>query len=124
LKDLGTSTDYEGLDRAWRLSLGGEYTPDAFGGNYLKRITYRAGVSYEKTPFLVEYPLNSGTRNQVTDFGINFGLSLPAGRSSIDLGAKLGTRGDKRETILEERYFKIFFGLTYNDQWFIKRKFD
>ena len=74
-------------------------------------------INFTKNPFLVN-------GNQVKDFGINFGLSLPAGRSSIDIGAKLGTRGDKRETILEERYFKIFFGLTYNDQWFIKRKFD
>jgi hypothetical protein len=42
----------------------------------------------------------------------------------VDLAFKFGKRGNKDENILEESYFKIFFGLTFNDQWFIKRKFD
>jgi hypothetical protein len=36
----------------------------------------------------------------------------------------MGKRGDKANTLLEENYFRIFFGVTFNDQWFIKRKFD
>ena len=85
--------------------------------NYLKRITFRTGVSYEQYPFLAN-------GNQVKDFGINFGFSLPAGRSSMDLALKVGKRGNKAENILEESYFKLYFGITFNDQWFIKRKFD
>jgi len=42
----------------------------------------------------------------------------------VDLAFKFGKRGSMDENILEESYFKIFFGLTFNDQWFIKRKFD
>lgn len=110
--------DDEGLREAWRASLGGEYTADPNTvDNYLNRITFRAGVNLERYPFLAN-------GKPVNDFGINFGLSLPAGRSSVDLAFKFGKRGNKNDNVLEESYFKIFFGLTFNDQWFIKRKFD
>ena len=110
--------DDEGLGKAWRMALGGEVTPDAGAvESYLKRITYRTGVSFEQYPFLTN-------GKEVKDFGINFGLSLPAGRSSLDLAFKAGKRGDKKENILEENYFKVYFGITFNDQWFVKRKFD
>ncbi len=107
-----------GLEKSWRVALGGEVTPDPFGSqNYLKGLTYRAGLSLEQNPFLAN-------NNAVKDIGINFGLTLPAGRSSLDLAFKYGKRGNKSENILEENYFKIYFGITFNDQWFIKRKFD
>lgn len=110
--------DDEGLGESWRMSLGGEYTADPNTvDNYLKRITFRVGLNLERYPYLAN-------NKPVNDFGINFGLSLPAGRSSVDMAVKFGKRGNQDENILEESYFKIFFGLTFNDQWFIKRKFD
>jgi len=114
----------EGLEKSWRISAGGEITPNQLANNYLKRITYRVGLSYEKNPFLVENPIESGVYNAVKDIGINFGFSLPTGRSSLDWGFRIGKRGNKVETILEETYYKIYFGISFNDQWFIKRKFD
>lgn len=106
------------LSQAWRASLGGEVTPDPSAlESYLKRITYRMGLSYERYPF-------QANNKEVKDIGINFGFSLPAGRSSLDFGGKIGQRGNKADNILEETYFKIYFGITFNDQWFIKRKFD
>lgn len=108
----------EGMQEAWRISLGGEITPDQFATeNYFKRLTYRAGVSMEQEPFLAN-------GNAVQDLGINFGLSIPAGRSSLDFAFRYGRRGEKSENVLEETYFRIFFGITFNDQWFIKRRFD
>jgi len=85
--------------------------------NYLKRITFRAGLAYQEYPYFAN-------NAPVKDYGINLGFSLPAGRSSVDLAAQIGKRGDKSVNVLEETYFKIFFGITFNDQWFIKRKFD
>ncbi|MBL7859464.1 MAG: hypothetical protein JNM57_17355 [Cyclobacteriaceae bacterium] len=112
------SQDDEGLGKAWRMVVGGEITPDPVAvESYFKRITYRTGVSYEQYPFLTN-------GKEVKDFGINFGLSLPAGRSSLDLAVKVGKRGDKKVNVLEESYFKVYFGITFNDQWFVKRKFD
>ena len=106
----------EGLDKSWRIAAGGEITPDQFATeNYFKRLTYRAGVSMEQNPFLAN-------GKPVNDLGINFGLSMPAGRSSLDLAFKYGKRGNKSENILEESYFKVYFGITFNDQWFIKNR--
>jgi long-subunit fatty acid transport protein len=110
--------DNGGLGQSWRTAVGGELTLDPQAlESYLKRITFRLGVAYEQYPFLAN-------NKEVKDFGINFGFSLPAGRSSMDFAFKTGKRGNKKENILEESYFKVYFGVTFNDQWFIKRKFD
>lgn len=110
--------DEESLEESWAIAAGGELTPDPYAvDNFFKRMTYRAGVSVEKYPFLVN-------NKQVKDFGINFGLSVPAGRSSLNMAFRVGKRGNKAENILEETYYKVYFGITLNDQWFIKRKFD
>jgi hypothetical protein len=111
------SEEDEGLDKAWRVAAGGEYTPDPAASSYFKRVTYRAGVTYEKQPFLIN-------NNQLKDVSVSFGFSLPAGRSSLDWGFKYGKLGDKSKNVLEESYYKIYFGISFNDQWFIQRKFD
>lgn len=97
------------------MALGGEYTPDYAATDFFKRVTYRIGVS--KAPFFAN-------GKKVDDFGINFGFSLPAGRSSIDIALKAGQRGSVTENGLKENYIKAYLGVTLNDQWFVKRKFD
>lgn len=117
-KDISGLNPYSGTN-SWRLAAGFELIPD--GGsfsNYFKRVAYRTGVSLENYPYLVN-------GNTVKDFGITFGLSLPVGRiSSLDLALKVGKKGDKALNTVEENYIKLYFGLTFNDQWFIKRRFD
>ena len=117
-KFTSINTEDEGLVESWRAALGAEYTADPYAlENYLKRMTFRAGVNYQEYPYYA-----NGAR--VKDYGINLGFSLPAGRSSVDIAAQFGKRGDKSVNVLEESYFRIFFGITFNDQWFVKRKFD
>lgn len=121
--DYSQYRDLEGNNRyqsnSWRVAGGFEYTPDRNSlSNYLKRMTYRTGVSIENYPFLAN-------GNTVKDFGITFGVSMPVSRiSSLDLAVKWGKKGDKALNAIEESYFKIYFGITFNDQWFIKRRFD
>ncbi|MBX2914369.1 MAG: hypothetical protein KF856_03745 [Cyclobacteriaceae bacterium] len=105
---------------SWRIALGGELTPDPMAlGSYLKRMTYRTGVSLEQYPYLIN-------GKPVNDFGINFGFTMPVNRiSSLDFAFKLGRRGTVQDHTIEENYFKVYFGVTINDQfWFIKRRFD
>lgn len=115
--------DLEGKNRYdannWKVAGGFEITPDRTSlSQFLKRVTYRTGVSLENYPFLVN-------GNMVRDFGITFGLSLPVNRiSSLDLALKVGKKGDQRLNGIEENYLKLYFGITFNDQWFIKRRFD
>lgn len=101
-----------------RAGAGFEITPDPTGLiNFLKRMTYRVGGTYERYPYLVN-------GNQVKDLGITFGLSMPLGLSTLDFGLKLGKRGNITDNGIEEDYYKFYFGMTFNDRWFIKRKFD
>ena len=112
--------------QSWKVAVGGEATPNLLDGGFFKRMTYRVGLSYERTPFLVDVNGNPEVTElrEVNDIGANFGFSIPAGRSSLDFAVRYGRRGDKKLTILQEDYFKVYFGITFNDQWFIKRKFD
>jgi hypothetical protein len=122
----GYYTQYKGLadnnpydQDSWRVAAGFQMVPDPTSlSSYLKRVTYRTGVSLENQPFLVN-------GNPVKDFGITFGLSLPVSRfSSLDLALKVGKKGDKTLNTVEENYIKLYFGITFNDQWFVKRRFD
>jgi hypothetical protein len=111
------SSDDEGLGQSWRVAIGGEGTPDAFSESYLKRVTYRGGLSMEEYPFFAN-------NSKVRDLGFNFGFSVPAGRSSLDFGLRYGKRGDRSDNLFEENYVRFFFGVSFNDQWFVKRKFE
>jgi hypothetical protein len=109
--------DENGLGKSWKWVAGAEITPDYMSLSYLKRVTYRVGASYEQLPF-------STNGKAVNDSGLTFGLSLPTGRSSIDLAVKTGSRGTLADNGLKEKYVKVFLGVTLNDTWFVKRKFD
>ena len=99
--------------------LGGEVTPDSRNiTNYLKRVTYRFGFNYGKLPYLVQ-------NNSINEFGINFGASFPvAGLSTLDLAIKFGERGTIENGLVNESFMQIVLGLTINEKWFIKRKYN
>lgn len=112
------------------IGTGAEITPNAFSiDNYLERVTYRFGLRYENSPYLIN-------GMDVNDFGINFGVSFPIvpstgannvlnkGFSSVDFGFTYGIQGKRENNLLEEEYFKFKFGVTFNDKWFVRRKFN
>ena len=118
-EDPSEGTSITEIGNAWIFEAGASLTPDAGSiSSYLKRMTYRTGVSLGESPYSVN-------GEPLRDFGINFGLSLPVNRiSSLDLAVQFGQRGDLQKNNIEENYFKLYFGITFNDQWFIKRRFD
>ncbi len=111
-KEFGT--DETTYAKREKYIIGAEITPDVNSiNNYLKRMTYRVGASFTNTPYLVN-------DTQITDFGINFGLSVPVVRfSSLDFGFQVGKRGTLTNNLIEENYFKVYFGVSFNDsRWF------
>jgi len=60
----------------------------------------------------------------ITDFGITFGLGLPAirGLSNMNIGFELGERGEKTSNLVKEQYINFHIGISLNDKWFVKRK--
>ena len=108
------------LPNSFTISLGGELIPDIRSvNNYLKRITYRAGFSYSKTPIELK-------NQQIDDIGINFGVSLPVRKSKsyLNLAFIAGRRGTTSNGLIKEQYFRAYAGISINDKWFVRRKVD
>lgn len=105
---------------ASKFSLGGYYIPNYTSfGNYLERVTYRAGMRYQQTGFTVD-------GHDINEFGISFGLGLPVGRlfSNFNLGVELGQRGTTDFGLIQENFFNTFLSFSLNDRWFEKRFID
>ena len=102
-----------------RLSFGGFYLPDYSSiTSYWKRIVYRAGVRFEDTGVLFN-------NQALKEIGISFGVSLPmAGYSNANIGLEFGKRGSQDNGLIQESYWNLIVGLSLNDIWFIKRKFN
>ncbi len=107
-------------DKAMKYSLGGYFIPN-YGSfsNYFKRIVYRAGLKYEETGLIV----NS---QSIKDKGFSVGLGLPitGSFSNVNFGFEFGKRGTTSAGLIQENYAKFSVGLSFNDRWFVKRKFD
>ncbi len=115
--------DYESFDKSahnlensYKFAVGGYFIPDiASVKSYLKRMTYRAGFSYEATP----YSLNN---EQINEMGFTAGFSFPVkGLSTVDLAVKYGIRGKTENNLIREEYFKIYLGVSFNDAPWKKR---
>ena len=99
-------------------SVGAHYIPDASSlTSYWKRVIYRFGIkNEEKSIILNNLPVNH--------FSLNLGLGLPlSGLSKANLGLEFGKIGDDKNS-LRENYVALRLGLSLNDIWFIKRKFN
>jgi hypothetical protein len=109
-----------------RISLGGFYLPKINSiSNYWNRVTYRAGVRFEKSGLMVDGSGNNTNFTPIDDFGISFGLGLPLQRlSSVNLGFEFGKRGTTNNNLIEENYFNFRLSLSLTDKWFEKRKID
>jgi hypothetical protein len=107
------------LSNSYKVNMGFELIPDANSiSSYLKRIIYRTGFYYEMTPYRVN-------NDQIYDFGINFGVSLPVAQASfVNLSLQYGQRDGHQVSSISENYFRLSLGLTVNDVWFYRRKID
>ena len=113
-----------GLKDSYRMSVGGEYTPEANSiDNYFKRIMYRGGLYYSQTP----YELNG---ERITDKGVTVGATLPIGRSTLydlyqlNFSLGYGQRGTTDNGLVKEDYLQVGLEFTVNSRWFIKRRID
>ena len=111
-----------------RVSVGLTYMPIGttkvakMASNYYKRIHYRIGASY-----------NDGfldlKNTAITNMAVTAGLGLPVGTGRDDIGmvnisAQFGRLGTINNNLLQEDYFRLIIGFTFNKMWFIKYKYD
>lgn len=110
-------------DNYSKIAVGGFYTPKFNSiSSYWERVTYRAGLKFEKTGLLVDAAGNGTDFNAIDDFGISFGVGLPLSQqlSNINLGFEFGKRGDTNSGLVQENYFNFRLSLSLNDKWFKK----
>lgn len=105
---------------AWRGAVGGEITPDPEARKFFSTATYRLGAYYGKD--YIEY---NGVN--VTYVGGTAGISLPLKRSysqfgRVNMALDIGQRGTTK--LAREFYVRFTLGVSLNDIWFTKRKFD
>ena len=107
-------------DNASQYRLGGFYIPEYNSlTSYFSRVVYRAGLRFEETG------LNLSDEG-INEFGISFGVGLPAGRNftNANIGIEYGQRGTTNSGLIQENFFKLSISLSLNDKWFVQRKFD
>jgi hypothetical protein len=123
--DWKNYSNYEVRDSAlrqqsYRFNVGGEFIPDPLSVNsYFSRVTYRAGVYYG-TDYLT-------LRNtDLNYYGVTLGASFPfrRGYDKIHTALEYGRRGTESNGLVSMNYFRVHLGISLNDRWFIKRRYD
>jgi len=105
---------------ATKFTLGGYYIPNYKSfTNYFSRMVYRGGIRYENTGLVID-------NNSIKDAALTLGLGMPLRGtfSNVNIGFELGNRGTKNSGLVNENYMNFNIGLSLNDRWFVKRKYD
>lgn len=114
-----------------KVNLGFQYCQDQQSRSFLPRIRYRGGISYT-TPYLNINTINQTTGKSVMykgpgEIAATIGLGIPVtntwnNRSILNISAQWVHLGQK--DLITENTFRITVGLTFNERWFAKWKFD
>ncbi len=111
----------DNLVNSYRISFGGQYAPT-------EKLSYRAGYRFTKTYLdLKNTPIN--------DNAISIGLGVPIRLSSAErrltdnktmlhFTIEGGQRGTTSNNLIKHQYLRFYIGITANELWFIKRRFD
>ncbi len=108
------------FDDASQFRVGGFFIPKFNSiSSYFERVTYRAGFRYEESGIVIG-------NEDINEFGISFGVGLPAGRrlSNINFTFEFGQRGTTNSGLVQENFFNAGVSLSLNDIWFLQSKFN
>jgi hypothetical protein len=115
----------DSVQNKWELRVGGEIRPFP-GKNYFSNVVYRAGFTIGPDYIKV--------KEKLPQFGLSFGLGLPLRNEAVRYGGfgqwtiiNLAFEYIKRgndDNLLKENLFRVSFGLSLSDLWFIKKKYD
>jgi len=121
LANYYNSADNVRYEKYQKYAVGGYYIPNyASFTSYLSRITYRAGLKYEKIGLVVN-------NEAINDIGMNLGAGIPLGNgsfSNVNVGLEFGKRGTMAANLVQENYFNFSLSFSFNDRWFVKSKFN
>lgn len=113
----------DSLQNSYSIAAGGEWIPSKNGLKYFQKVQYRFGAHYAKSYLQLR-------NTDIKDYGVSFGFGLPIinkdriQKAMIQLGFEAGQRGTTENDLLQQQYLRFHLGITMNESWFFKRKYD
>lgn len=103
---------------------GGELIPDKGSFNYFKRIAYRAGIKYTDTYLKID---DKNMSVIGASLGFGFPITNKYNKSIINL-LNFGVSGGKYLNVpeggIKETFINVYFGVRFNDLWFVQPKIE
>ena len=110
--------DYSYNNRS-KVAAGLEYLPNPLSRNYLGRISYRIGASFQNSYLKLPSGIN-GPKECSASFGFGFPLKLYQRNSVLSLTGQYTRVNPAVKDMLSENRFTIKIGLTFDERWFMK----
>ncbi|KAF2507827.1 hypothetical protein EYY60_17920 [Flavobacterium zhairuonense] len=114
------SSDDVRYEKYSKYALGGYYIPNYTSfTSYFSRVTYRAGLKYEKTGLVIN-------NQEINDVGMTLGAGFPitGSFSNVNVGIEFGKRGTTSAGLIQENYLNFSASFSFNDKWFRQRKIE
>ncbi len=113
-------TDNYYTDR-YKVTVGGEFCNNEMGRKFLDRIRFRLGASYSTSYYKVNGMDGPGEVSISAGFGIPI-INSYNNRSILNISGQWVHASAK--DMLTENTFRINIGITFNERWFMKWKFE
>jgi len=109
----------DSLSLRTRLALGAEYLPSSIAQRYYQAIKYRLGLHYSDS--YIKF-----AQGNLKEFGLSLGLGLPLRnqRTALNLAMEFGKILTPEPSMIQEHYWRIKLNLSFNETWFVKRRFN
>ncbi len=118
-----SSFNKDSLKNSFNIASGIEWVPNRQGLKFTQKIQYRFGAHFYKSYL----QLNN---TDINDYGFSFGFGLPVinkdriQKASVQLGFEAGQKGTTENNLIKQQYLRFHVGITLNESWFFKRKYD
>ncbi len=104
-----------------KVNFGAEYVRDPQSRKYPPRIRYRIGATYS-TPYT-----KVNNQDGPNEYSVTAGIALPlsnSGKSVANVSLEWLKRAPNSSSMITENYFALHLGITFNERWFMKWKFN
>ena len=123
MKD-GVSTPFcytDGYNNRHKFNFGGQYCKDEYGRSFVDRLRYRFGVGYTTSYIKIN------EKDGPTELSVSAGVGIPIvnswnNRSILNIGFQW--QHASANQLITENTFLINVGITFNERWFAKWKFE
>lgn len=100
-------------------ALGAEYIHNPESKKYVELMRFRLGANYSNS-----YAKVNGCDYNKWAITCGIGFPLPNTKTTLNLHLEYGQQGSIKTVGLVEQYGKIGIGVSLNERWFVKRKFN